>query len=105
VDAEAQLEHVAVLDVLQRMLERAVRLLALVILGVKAAGGHALLVELMQETAVVALHAQAAEPVSTHRLVKKEQTVGRGGESACKDTARRGDERREGRVQARGGKT
>jgi hypothetical protein len=68
VDAEAKLVHVAVLDVLQRVLERTVGLLALVVLGEEAARRHALLVELVQEPALVALHAQAAQPVAAHRL-------------------------------------
>ena len=68
VDAETELVHVAVLDVLQGVLEGTVGLPALVILGEESARGHARLVELMQEAAVVALHAQATEPVAAHRL-------------------------------------
>lgn len=68
VDAEAKFVHVAVLDVLVRVLEGAVRLLALAVLGEKAAHRHTAGLELVQEPAGVALHAETAQPVATDSL-------------------------------------
>jgi hypothetical protein len=68
VNAKTKLVHVTVLHVLERVLERTIGLLALVVLGEESARGHALFVELMQEAAVVPLHAQASKPVAADRL-------------------------------------
>ena len=65
---EPELEHVTILHVLQRVLVRTIRLLALPVLGVKPTRGHARLVELMQESARVSFHAQVSQPVPADRL-------------------------------------
>ncbi|OUS48140.1 hypothetical protein BE221DRAFT_69745, partial [Ostreococcus tauri] len=65
---EPELEHVTILHVLQRVLVRTIRLLALPVLGVKSTRGHARLVELMQEPARVSFHAQVSQPVPADRL-------------------------------------
>ena len=59
------------------MLERTIWLLALSILGEEPAGGHTLLVKLMQEAAAVAFHAQAAKPMPADRLVKEKGFISR----------------------------
>ena len=68
VDAEPELVHVTILDVLQRVLVRTVRLLTLAVFREEPTRGHARFIELVQEPARVPLHAQIPQPVSTHRL-------------------------------------
>ena len=68
VNAEPELVHVAILHVLQRVLVRTIRFLALAVLCEKPTRGHAGLVELVQEPARVALHAQVSQPVPAHGL-------------------------------------
>jgi hypothetical protein len=60
--------HVALLDVIVRVLVGAVRLAALAKVAEEAADGHAGLVKLVEEPARLALHAQAPQPVPAHRL-------------------------------------
>jgi len=69
-DAEADLVHVAFLDIVHGVLEHAVRLPALSAFRKKAANRHPAGFPLVQKAAVIALHAQPAPPVSTHRLSK-----------------------------------
>lgn len=64
----SEISHVALLDVVVRVLVRAVGLAALAEVAEEAADGHAGLVELVQEPARLALHAEAAKPVPAHRL-------------------------------------
>jgi hypothetical protein len=64
----SEISHVALLDVVVRVLVRAVGLAALAEVAEEAADGHAGLVELVQESAGLALHAEAAKPVPAHRL-------------------------------------
>ena len=56
------------LHIVHAVLEGAVGLLALAKLDEGAADGHARRVVLVQEAAVVALHAQVLQPVRAHRL-------------------------------------
>ena len=49
VNAKTKLVHVTVLHVLERVLERTIGLLALVVLGEESARGHALFVELIRK--------------------------------------------------------
>mmetsp|Transcript_7892 Transcript_7892/g.20291 ORF Transcript_7892/g.20291 Transcript_7892/m.20291 type:complete len:248 (+) Transcript_7892:2-745(+) len=67
-DAKAQAVHVALLDVIVRVLEGAVRLLACAVFEQCAADRHPRGVKLVQEAAAVALHAEVAQPVGTDRL-------------------------------------
>jgi hypothetical protein len=60
--------HVALLDVIVRVLVGAVRLAALAKVAEEAADGHAGLVKLVEEPARLALHAQSPQPVPAHRL-------------------------------------
>jgi hypothetical protein len=62
------LSHIALLDVVVRVLVGAVRLAALAKVAEEAAHGHAGLVELVEEAARLALHAQAPHPVEERRL-------------------------------------
>jgi len=68
IGAKPHLVHVALLDVVVRVLIGAVGLAALAEVPEEAADGHAGLVELVQEPARVALHAEPAQPVPAHRL-------------------------------------
>ena len=68
VDAEAELVHVALFDLLGGVLVGAVGLLAGAELEQVAAHGHAVGVKLVEEAAGVALHAQPAQPVGAHGL-------------------------------------
>lgn len=68
IGTKPHLVHVALLDVVVRVLVRAVGLAALAEVAEEAADGHAGLVELVQEPARLALHAEAAKPVPAHRL-------------------------------------
>jgi len=79
VDAEPQLEHVALLDVVQRVLVGAVQVVALAGLDQRAADRHAGGVELVEEAARVALHAEAAQPVGADGLCGSGVGVGWGG--------------------------
>jgi hypothetical protein len=62
------LSHIALLDVVVRVLVGAVRLAALAKVAEEAAHGHPGLVELVEEAARLALHAQAPQLVPAHRL-------------------------------------
>jgi len=68
IGTKPHLVHVALLDVVVRVLIGAVGLAALAEVPEEAADGHAGLVELVQEPARVALHAEPAQPVPAHRL-------------------------------------
>lgn len=66
--AKPHLVHVALLDVVVGVLVSAIGLPALAEVAEEAAYGHARLVELVQESAGLSLHAQAPQPVPAHRL-------------------------------------
>mmetsp|Transcript_7988 Transcript_7988/g.32444 ORF Transcript_7988/g.32444 Transcript_7988/m.32444 type:complete len:217 (+) Transcript_7988:575-1225(+) len=66
--APAELVHVALLHLLLDVLEGTVRLVALAEAAEVLADGHLLRDGLMQEGAVVALHAEPPEPVPAHDL-------------------------------------
>lgn len=62
--------HVTLLDIFIGVLVHAVLLAALAVEPEEAADGHPRLVVLVEEAAGVALHAEASEPVSAHRLTE-----------------------------------
>lgn len=68
IGTKPHLVHIALLDVVVRVLVGAVGLAALAEVAEEAADGHAGLVKLVQEPARVALHAEAAQPVPAHGL-------------------------------------
>lgn len=57
IHAEAQLVHVALLDIIQRVLERAICLLAFSVPQHGATDRHTSHIKLVQKAALVALHA------------------------------------------------
>lgn len=68
IHAKAQFEHVALLDVGQTVLVRAVWFFADAIFEQRSAHRHALWVEFMQEPTCVSFHTEAFQPIGTHRL-------------------------------------
>jgi hypothetical protein len=68
IHAKPELEHVALLDLLQVVLERAIELDAFSRFQEVAAHGHAAAVELVQKAAAVALHAHPPQPIGADGL-------------------------------------
>ena len=70
VNAEPEIIHVTLLHFLARVLKHALWLAAHAVLGEEAANWHPILVELVEEAALLALHAQAPQPMPAYRLTE-----------------------------------
>ena len=68
VDTESKFKHVAFFDIVQGMLEKTIGFFTDTVFQHSATDRHALRVELMEKTTGIAFHAEALQPVRTHRL-------------------------------------